>query len=100
MPYNVCTKCPTLIPMGTSRCAKHRRKTNKISPRLRGYTTEYDKKRAAILAASNICWLCGKHGANTVDHVIPLSHGGTNDISNLKPAHKRCNSSRGNRPAR
>lgn len=41
------------------------------------------------------CYLCGKSGANTVDHVIPIVKGGTNLIGNLRPAHKRCNKEKG-----
>jgi 5-methylcytosine-specific restriction endonuclease McrA len=37
-------------------------------------------------------------GKVSVDHVIPRSHGGTDHISNLRPAHLRCNKRRGARP--
>lgn len=54
--------------------------------------------RAQVLAVSDVCHLCGKPGADTVDHVIPLSLGGPPlDPANLRPAHSRCNSRRGNR---
>lgn len=58
--------------------------------------------RAQVLAASNICWLCGKPGATTVDHVVPVSklphdHPLVRDPANLRPAHTSCNSARGNR---
>lgn len=43
------------------------------------------------------CHLCGQPGATTRDHLIPYSHGGTDDLHNLRPAHRRCNSKRGNR---
>lgn len=33
------------------------------------------------------CWLCGRPGANTVDHIVELDEGGSNDLSNLRPAH-------------
>jgi hypothetical protein len=33
----------------------------------------------------------------TVDHVIPRSHGGSDDAANLRLAHWRCNRARGNR---
>lgn len=50
------------------------------------------------------CWLCGRPmkfdnprrltGA-TLDHVLPRSQGGGNDIGNLKLAHRVCNEKRG-----
>ena len=55
------------------------------------------------------CWLCGKPIdltasrrsplGLTVDHVVPRSKGGTDDITNLRPAHHHCNTSRQARPA-
>jgi 5-methylcytosine-specific restriction endonuclease McrA len=52
--------------------------------------------RARIIARDlGICWLCGKRGADTVDHRKPMSHGGTNLDGNLFAAHKTCNSKRG-----
>lgn len=44
------------------------------------------------------CHLCGKPGANTADHLIARRYGGPNELWNLRPAHKSCNSSRGARP--
>ena len=45
--------------------------------------------RAAVLARSRICWLCGQPGADTVDHIIPVS--ACPDLAfepaNLRPAH-------------
>ena len=37
------------------------------------------------------CAYCGKPGADSFDHVIPTSRGGGGDISNLLPAHTKCN---------
>lgn len=45
-----------------------------------------------------VCHLCGRPGATTADHVLPRSRGGENVLANLRPAHGRCNSSRGNMP--
>lgn len=42
------------------------------------------------------CVYCGKK-ANTVDHIIPLTKGGSNYIHNLAPACNSCNSSKGNK---
>lgn len=36
------------------------------------------------------CFYCGKR-ATTLDHVIPRSHGGSNDIDNLVAACEPCN---------
>ena len=33
--------------------------------------------------------------ANSVDHIIPQHHGGTDELLNLVPSCKRCNSSKG-----
>jgi len=56
--------------------------------------------REIVLSTSDVCHLCGKNGATTVDHIIPLSIAPelAHDLANLRPAHLRCNSSRGNRP--
>ena len=40
----------------------------------------------------NICLRCGKDGQLTVDHVISLAMGGTNDIGNIQPLCLSCNS--------
>ncbi|MFJ8152239.1 HNH endonuclease [Streptomyces sp. NPDC094468] len=41
--------------------------------------------------------MCHSRPAETADHIVPLSRGGTNDIENLRPACGPCNFSRGNR---
>ncbi|MBI4933123.1 MAG: HNH endonuclease [Actinobacteria bacterium] len=51
------------------------------------------------------CWLCGgaidPHAPRdsavrgTVDHLVPRSRGGGNELANLRLAHKRCNVRRG-----
>lgn len=51
------------------------------------------------------CHLCTKwidvnltgNWGPSVDHVIPRSHGGSDDIDNLRPAHMLCNATRGNK---
>lgn len=43
----------------------------------------------------NKCLACGAKGKLSIDHVIPIAIGGTNDISNLQPLCKSCNSKKG-----
>jgi 5-methylcytosine-specific restriction endonuclease McrA len=53
------------------------------------YTTaEWLALRAAF---REFCAYCGEPGPLQVEHRIPLSRGGTNDISNILPACARCN---------
>lgn len=65
-------------------------------------TTAWRNLRARILRDSDTCHICGKPGADAIDHVIPLARGGTNHPSNLRPAHHdtgdRCNRVKGDRP--
>lgn len=52
--------------------------------------------QAAVFAErGRVCHLCGRPGADTLDHIIPRSKGGTDELDNLMPAHKSCNSRRG-----
>jgi 5-methylcytosine-specific restriction endonuclease McrA len=47
------------------------------------------------------CRVCGKELTKdtvTIDHIVPVSRGGTNDIENLQPMCHSCNSRKGNRP--
>lgn len=54
------------------------------------------KIRAYVLAQAQLCAECDKSGriaaAEEVDHIIPLSQGGTDELGNLqglcKPCHK------------
>lgn len=44
------------------------------------------------------CFCCGKHvktNSATLEHIIPISKGGTDDMSNLSISHNVCNQRRG-----
>lgn len=43
------------------------------------------------------CAACGKKRPLTKDHVVPVYFGGSDDISNLQPLCKYCNSKKGTR---
>jgi len=68
------------------------------SARLRnGNDRTWRKIRERILIRdSYLCQYCGRD-ANSIDHLIPVSKGGTDDEWNLLSCCISCNSSRGNR---
>jgi phage terminase large subunit-like protein len=57
----------------------------------------YKANRKQLLSdgKATTCALCGKPGANTADHIVPLMFGGDNSLDNLQPAHQSCNSRKG-----
>lgn len=55
----------------------------RIPPEVRKYVLERDNHR---------CNSCGATNDLTVDHIIPLAKGGTNDLSNFHTLCRRCNS--------
>lgn len=60
-------------------------------------SSQYKMNRLKILHRDDFtCYYC-KREATTVDHVIPISKGGTNEESNLVAACKTCNSAKRDR---
>ena len=57
-------------------------------------TFDLDDWGALCDAFDNCCAYCGTDEKLTVDHVIPLSKGGRNDLGNLLPACLSCNCSK------
>ncbi|MER7514472.1 HNH endonuclease [Streptomyces lavendulae] len=54
-------------------------------------------REAVLEAHCGGCTYCSWENAEEVDHVIPWDIGGRNDITNLVPACRSCNRSKGNR---
>lgn len=53
-------------------------------------TRRWRNLRAVILGRSDMCWLCGQAGADSIDHIIEVAVGGDMwDPTNLAPAHLR-----------
>ena len=68
------------------RLKKHRRrKAGNLTPADWGLVLE---------AYGSSCLACGK-GEVTIDHVIPISKGGRNEIHNVQPLCSWCNTSKG-----
>lgn len=78
------------------------------------HSAQINRRRARLMAAEGegvspqqwkaimadygrCCAYCARPGRLTMDHVIPLSNGGTHDIHNVVPACRSCNSSKNNK---
>jgi hypothetical protein len=63
-------------------------------------TAEYRRNRLAVLADHPACSIRGPlctGVATTADHIVSVTRGGDNSLTNLRPACGPCNSSRGDR---
>lgn len=70
---------------------KHRRRTRKTQA---GGSFTVGEWKALCEQYNNRCACCGQEKPLTFDHVIPVSKGGTSDISNGQPLCRSCNSSK------
>lgn len=55
-----------------------------------------------LMRRGSTCYWCGKvleWSTATIEHMIPLSRGGSNHISNCRLACKKCNEERGDKTA-
>lgn len=77
--------------------AARRERAKTAGPRERH--REWPRIRKEVLARDGaICHYCGvTRRWMQVDHVVPRTKGGTDDLANLVVACRRCNSSKGNR---
>jgi 5-methylcytosine-specific restriction protein A len=89
--------CRALVRRG--RCEQHtlpRAPDTRPARQARGYTRTWEKLRAIVLQEEPLCQICKAQGitevATEVDHIVPLSKGGTNERSNLQSLSKSCHS--------
>lgn len=47
-----------------------------------------------LISLGAMCFYCNDRRADTIDHIIPLTRGGTNQEGNLVPACRKCNCSK------
>lgn len=57
----------------------------------------YRRIRELLIGGYLPCVDCGTREDLTIDHVVPLSAGGTNDLANLAVRCRACNSRKGPR---
>lgn len=93
-----CIVCGTLTEQRT-RCPQHELEWSRARAQRRPhYRGDYAKRAARVRATAEVCWLCGQGPRAgdpwTADHVQP-----GDPSSPLAPAHRSCNSRRGNHPA-
>lgn len=89
--------CSALIARGERYCPAHKSEAwrGRPTPAQRGYDYQYQKNRKIALERDGyLCRRCGGP-ATQADHVVALAKGGTNDVSNLVAACRRCNHLRG-----
>lgn len=70
-------------------------------------TSQRDRDREAIRRTGAACGICGEaidyslpylHPMSfVVDHVIPVKHGGRDELSNKVASHRACNRAKGDR---
>ena len=90
MPKRICLECGRAYEGTETRCPDHRTKS-------RSSTRSWRRLRETILERDGfLCRYCGEV-ANTVDHVTPITRGGTDAHSNLVAACGSCNREKGNR---
>lgn len=73
---------------------------HEVRARNAGVHWEMVDLRVVYKAHDGVCGICRQHvplHITTFDHIVPLSKGGPHILSNLQPAHKSCNSSKGDR---
>jgi 5-methylcytosine-specific restriction endonuclease McrA len=82
----VCPKC------GRIGCELHKPKPwDRTTPRdrqKRSGSREQKINRAVMFKYHATCHVCGKGGADEVDHVIPVGEGGAWGMENRRPIHK------------
>ena len=102
-------RCPNDAHRGP-RCPEHTKQHQAYRDRWRGnacergYGYRWQQMRKRVLARDgSICSDCGRTPPDvrlTIDYVIPLAHGGSNALDNLRVLCLACNGSRGGKTRR
>lgn len=76
---------------------ENRRRVRKLSNGGSHTLAEFREKCSLL---GNVCFYCGEAKPLVREHKIPLVRGGSDDITNILPACRSCNSKKGRRTAR
>lgn len=76
---------------------EHVRRYGRISVLLHKFSRDEETQRYIILLRHDPCSYCGAPPESAIDHIIPVSKGGSGKWWNLTAACKRCNSSKKDR---
>ncbi len=80
-----------------SKQSSNRRRAHKLNAPINDFTKE--EWKLLLVEFGNVCYYCKKGNLPlTLDHVIPLSKGGSHTYSNIVPACKSCNCRKQARP--
>lgn len=79
----------------TRKCSKPVRGAKRSDRWYGSHWIRREKRRAIYNRDSHTCVYCGGKHNLTLDHVIPVELGGTNEATNLVTACRRCNSRKG-----
>lgn len=63
--------------------------------------SKQSKKIALHREQNSLCFLCDEHltlAESTIEHIVPVAHGGSDLIKNLAVSHAKCNAKRGTLP--
>lgn len=82
----------------------HHMEIKSVIPAPEGFADKYSHdpigvptRRRIYERDSHRCVLCATTNALSIDHIVPITKGGTSDDDNLRTLCKSCNSSKGNR---
>jgi len=97
--FKPCLNCGELS--NKARCYKcsirvaRRREQARPTRSERGYDAEWRRLSKLLRNLQPFCSICKTTKDLTVDHIVPLSAGGSTVISNLQVLCRKCNSSKG-----
>jgi 5-methylcytosine-specific restriction protein A len=82
------------IAVSDGKCDDHKRKPwSNTSRRNISLPSDWKTRRARVLRRDRrTCYLCGERNAHEVDHVTPVSRGGSHEYDNLKAICSACHS--------